>query len=93
MLLDDEPAVREPELPLFEEVEGFEEGEPVLAVDALWCGLAHGCGDDARWNSASAFHVGSDGASARRRAKRCTISPSCTEPLRSKSGRYSSDGW
>ena len=68
--------------------------EPALALDARGrVALAHGCGGALRRNSASAFHVGIVGASPTRRANRSTMSPSCTAPLRSRSGRYSSDGW
>src|SRR5690606_18640609 len=54
---------------------------------------SHGCTGDALWNSASAFHVGTMGASATIRTKPSTTLDSCTAPRRSKSGRYSSPGW
>ena len=44
-------------------------------------------------NSASAFQVGAAVVFAINRPKPSTISDSCTAPERSKSGRYSSDGW
>src|SRR5690606_26420809 len=54
---------------------------------------SHGCTGAALWNSASAFHVGTVGASATIRTKPSTTLDSCTAPRRSKSGRYSSPGW